>query len=158
MITTRYYCSLLSPNQLYCMTLSRPQWVWSGRGVTYWDQWRIVAGWATYTMANNEVLIQERCRIELILGIGTRWLRELWNRERRRGVWVCVCLREHEVLTLAGYSRSHPPHLPRGRCLCWLIHSHWLACSLRDRKSRGREREMTDIKSKKKRERKRKKN
>lgn len=43
-----------------------------------------------------------------------------------------VHMREGEVLTLAGYSRSPPPRLPRGRCLCWLIHSHWLACSLRD--------------------------
>ena len=82
--------------------------------------------------------------IAFLLGTDRRWLRELRNRGRRRSVCVCVCVWERErerarervseVLTLAGYSRSHPPRLPRGHCLCWLIHSHWLACSLRDGK------------------------
>lgn len=107
-------------SQFFCSYCLNPLWAQRERRPAQRDQLRVAAGGNTCTAAKTEALAPRRCRTELPRVT-----------ERRAGELACG-LRCGQVLTLAGCSRFPPPHPRRERCLCWLIHSHWLACSLEE--------------------------
>lgn len=107
-------------SQFFCTYCLNPLWAQKERRPAQRDQLWAAAGGNTCTAAKTEALTPRRCRTELP------------RVTERRAEELGCGLRWGQVLTLAGCSRFPPPHPRRERCLCWLIHSRWLACSLEE--------------------------